>query len=95
MSGDRSPTSQLLLDRGKTHGEFSECARLTQRLTRVMSNGKNWSQLSDTQRTALEMIVHKIARILSGDPDFVDHWSDIAGYAALVVGELERCETRG
>jgi Domain of unknown function (DUF6378) len=87
MSGDQ--TSQLLLDRGKTHGEFGECAAKTQRLKRVMSNGRNWPQLSDTQRTALEMIAHKISRILTGDPDFTDHWRDIAGYAALIVEELE------
>lgn len=85
--------SQLLVDRGKTHGEFGECAAKTQRLKRVMSNGKNWAQLSDTQRTALEMICHKAARIITGDPNFVDHWNDIAGYAELVVGELERRET--
>ena len=30
------------------------------------------------------MIVHKIARILAGDPNHADHWHDIAGYAILV-----------
>ena len=32
---------------------------------------------------ALEMIAHKIARILSGDADYADNWVDIAGYAQL------------
>lgn len=32
---------------------------------------------------ALKMILRKIARILSGDPDYRDSWDDIAGYALL------------
>jgi hypothetical protein len=34
------------------------------------------------------MIVHKIGRILNGDPNYDDSWADIAGYAQLVVKEL-------
>ena len=36
------------------------------------------------------MILHKVARILNGDPDYVDSWADIAGYAQLVVNILEK-----
>jgi hypothetical protein len=35
------------------------------------------------------MIVHKISRIVNGNPDKVDHWVDIAGYATLVADRLE------
>lgn len=35
------------------------------------------------------MIQHKIARILNGDPDYVDNWVDIAGYAKLVADRLQ------
>ena len=35
------------------------------------------------------MIVTKIARIVNGSPDKVDHWVDIAGYATLVADRLE------
>ena len=34
------------------------------------------------------MIACKIARILSGDPNWRDHWDDIAGYATLVAERL-------
>jgi hypothetical protein len=33
----------------------------------------------------LEMIAHKIGRVLAGDPNHADHWDDIAGYARLVA----------
>jgi hypothetical protein len=81
-------TSALLLDRGKTHGAFEVGAAQAQRLKTVMSNGQNWKRLSDGQKQALEMISYKIARILTGDPDYRDHWIDIGGYAKLVADEL-------
>jgi hypothetical protein len=48
-----------------------------------MKSGTNWISLSDGQAEALEMIAGKIARILSGNPDFADHWDDVIGYAQL------------
>jgi hypothetical protein len=42
----------------------------------------NWERLSRGEREALDMIAHKIARILSGaDPHDSEHWRDLAGYA--------------
>jgi hypothetical protein len=43
-----------------------------------------WDRLNDVQREAVEMILHKVGRIISGDPNVHDHWDDIAGYAKLV-----------
>jgi hypothetical protein len=40
------------------------------------------------QDEALSMIVMKISRILTGDPNHADHWADIAGYATLIANEL-------
>lgn len=50
----------------------------------VMRGEAGWLFLTLCQREALEMIVHKIGRIISGNPHFRDHWADIAGYAKLV-----------
>ena len=44
-----------------------------------------WLQLQPIHREALEMIAHKVGRILNGQPDFFDSWHDIAGYATLVA----------
>ena len=67
----------------KTHGDFKNTANISQALKGVMATGKNWDALKDTQREALELIAMKIGRILSGDKDFRDHWSDVEGYAEL------------
>jgi len=35
------------------------------------------------------MVVHKIARILNGDPNYDDSWVDISGYTKLVADRLQ------
>lgn len=74
---------QLLTEREKTHGRYTEFATMSQTLKKALTGGRNWLSLTDAQREALEMIQFKVARVLSGDPDFPDHWDDIAGYAKL------------
>lgn len=73
-----------LSERAKTHGDFVENGRIMQALKMEMVNSQNWLSLAPFQQEALQMIQHKIGRILSGDPNEPDHWKDIAGYATLV-----------
>ena len=76
--------NEILDERLKTHGAFNSQAITSQDMKIVMRNSRNWSSLESTHREALDMIAHKIARILNGDHTHVDHWDDIAGYATLV-----------
>ena len=78
-----------LKERGSRYGDFSMHAKITQRLKAEMRNSPNWLELDMNQKEALEMIAHKIGRILNGDPEYADPWHDIAGYAKLVEDELE------
>jgi len=82
--------TDMLAARGVRYGEFSFHAFLTQELKRVMVGSSKWKQLSDSQKESLEMIAHKIGRILNGDPDYSDSWHDIAGYARLVADDLDK-----
>jgi hypothetical protein len=77
---DRDP---LLVERQKTHGRFEDNARMMQAMKRIMEGSPKWDALSDRHKEALHMIVHKIGRIISGNPLTHDHWDDIAGYAKL------------
>ena len=91
-------TEALLEERGKTHGKFRDHARATMALKSAFAQccvdesgrGGATSKLSDVQREAVHMILHKLGRIAAGDPNFADHWDDIAGYAKLVSQDLER-----
>lgn len=82
--------NQILDERQKTHGSFKAHAQTAQYLKATMRAAENWSELDREQQEALEMIAHKIARILSGNANFQDHWTDISGYATLVSRELNK-----
>lgn len=77
-----------LAERGKRYGDFALHASITQALKREMANTPRWRELAVEQTEALEMIAHKIGRILNGDPNYADSWHDIAGYATLVADRL-------
>lgn len=80
----------LLAERGARYGNFADHARITQSIKFVMHTTEKWQHLADDQMEALQMIAHKIGRILNGDPDYADSWVDIAGYAKLVADRLEK-----
>jgi hypothetical protein len=79
-----------LVQRGNRYGEFAEHANITQRLKLNMQNTPNWHKLPANMKESLEMVAHKIGRILNGDPTYDDSWVDIAGYATLVANDLQR-----
>lgn len=80
--------AKTLKQRQKTHGDFATHAAISQELKAVLWK-HDFQNLAPDQCEALEMIAHKIARILNGNPDHHDHWHDIAGYATLVAERLE------
>jgi hypothetical protein len=79
---------ETLKERGSRYGELHDHAVVTQAIKAAMEKDCNWDVLSDDKREALEMIAHKIGRILNGDPEYADSWHDIAGYAQLVEEAL-------
>jgi hypothetical protein len=81
-------TEQLITERGSRYGKFKDGAEIMQELKDVMREVDGWHNLTPSQREALDMIQHKIGRILNGDPTYDDSWKDIAGYATLIVNEL-------
>lgn len=81
-------TEQLITERGSRYGKFKDGAAIMQELKFVMREVDGWHNLTPSQREALDMIQHKIGRILNGDPTYDDSWKDIAGYATLIVNEL-------
>ena len=77
--------------RAVEYGKFIEGAEVMQMLKRVVQAALNNRDktLAHDQAESLDMIIHKIGRIVNGNPDVVDHWLDIAGYAKLVADRLE------
>jgi hypothetical protein len=82
---------QATLDeRGTRYGDFMGHAEITCRLKGIIFEFviQRNKKLEYDQQEALDMICHKIGRILNGDPDYADSWHDIAGYAQLVANRL-------
>lgn len=79
---------ELLVERGSRYGPFPNHALITQSIKVAMHDSGGWDRLFPDQKEALEMIAHKIGRILNGDPNYTDSWQDIVGYARLVVKRL-------
>jgi len=79
---------QTLAERGARYGDFAGHASITQGIKKVMSASPRWAELEDDQKESLEMVAHKIGRILNGDPNFHDSWFDCIGYLRLVESRL-------
>ena len=82
--------NDMLAGREARYGTFEGHARISQALKRAMHQAPRWASLADDQKESLEMVQHKIARILNGDPDYLDNWVDLVGYSQLVVNRLEK-----
>jgi hypothetical protein len=81
-----------LAERGSRYGDFAGHAEVTQELKATILDhlAQREKELAPDQQEALDMICHKIGRIINGDPDYADSWVDIAGYAQLVANRLNK-----
>jgi hypothetical protein len=85
-----SDIRKILIERGTRYGAFHNHAEIAQGLKNQLTRLKKWQDLPPDMREALDMILHKIARIMNGDPYYMDNWVDIVGYAQLVVDRYQK-----
>lgn len=85
-----STFKSVLNERSKTHGSFEVNTIITQSLKEIMRTSPNWSLLGAPQQEALDMIMHKTARLLTGDILYIDSVRDIIGYAQLMQDWMEK-----
>lgn len=81
-------TEELLAKRGERYGDYFEVACLSQTLKNVMRNSLRWRDLSPAHQESLDMVANKLARMLCGDPTYLDNIDDIIGYMTLLRREL-------
>jgi hypothetical protein len=74
---------------GALYGYFASNATTTQLIKQAINLGDTAGKLAFYQRESLEMIAHKISRIVNGDANYMDSWVDIVGYAQLVIDKLQ------
>ena len=80
-------------NRDQQHGGVQAVGETAQRIKGTMRSTTNWTLLSYGGREALDMIAHKIARILAGDnPRDREHWEDLAGYAHAAMRHFDQTD---
>lgn len=87
--------TNTLAERGSRYGLFRKHAEYSMCFKEICRDSTGWPKMMSDQREALDMICHKIGRIINGDPNYADSWIDIAGYAKLVADRLENKEEAG
>lgn len=78
-----------LEERGNRYGSYVDVSDLTFKLyeiIRIRMEGREGFEPYHIE--AIHMICNKIARIVCGDPMYIDSWRDVCGYSELVVKEL-------
>lgn len=90
---------KILEDRAEMYGSYAKNCSLSLQLIgvwrRQFESNKDTKYANDlriyfcAEETA-QMILRKLSRIANGKADQPDSWADIAGYATLMVRELER-----
>lgn len=86
MSND---INAILEEREKQYGDFFTHAEVTQAIKHAIRQGVSFTRMEDDMAEAIDMIAHKIGRIVNGNPRYADSWVDIAGYAKLIADRLE------
>jgi len=86
-----SGMDKVLDTRAEQYGSFMQSADTVIRIKGIMHNAvaRNEVHLYPDQLQALDMIATKISRIVNGNPNHADSWTDIAGYATLVADRLQ------
>lgn len=93
VEGAKSPQEidAILNARASTYGSFMDHATIAYQLkqTAHQFTAEKGKLFEYDQCEALDMIFTKLGRILNGNPNHVDSWTDIAGYATLVADRLQ------
>ena len=86
-----SGVGKVLDARAEQYGSFMQSSDTVIRIKGIMHNAvaRNEVHLYPDQLQALDMIATKISRIVHGNPNHLDSWIDIAGYATLVADRIQ------
>jgi len=81
---------ETLDERANMYGDYRDVSRVSQSIKGAMWGMVDRDALPAYQRESLDMMATKMARIVCGNSNDVDHWLDIEGYARLVRDILEK-----
>lgn len=80
-------TGEILAERGSTYGDFTDQSRIEQTLMDTLMAEPGWQGLQPFERSAMQMICVKMARVVNGKPH-EDNYRDMSGYATLAADRV-------
>ena len=86
----------IMEERGSSYGDFGSQAMCAQTLKQILHGHahRHGVDLSGEQKEAIDMMATKLSRIVNGDPNKVDSWRDVEGYAKIIADRLEEQQQR-
>lgn len=88
--------NRTLEQRGSKYGTMPCNANLTRKLMATLEEHSGYAELSNVHVECLQMIMHKISRLMCGNPYYADNVHDIAGYATLleefIIDQVDQAE---
>lgn len=101
MPDDNSNIEEVLKQRGSRYGDWKDQSTISIGLKNTLryawsddllslSVRPGWARMEPYQQNALEMMCEKMARVVNGDPTYLDNYRDIMGYCQLVIDRLTK-----
>ena len=93
--------TEITKKRGSVYGPFLHNAIVAQAIKAALRNipdpnneGMRWENLPLDVREGLDLIALKMSRIVTGDPEYLDNWDDIGGYAKIVADRIRAANSK-
>ena len=90
--------NKVLKARGSLYGDIGVVSMISQKmkdefyLALSLETEPKYEEINAIIMECSEMIIHKLSRVASGNPYYLDNFRDISNYAQLVVNKLSKLE---
>jgi len=79
---------KVIEERSKIYGDFNDIAEVSQKI-KDMYYVNNAQELDSIINEGVDMVIHKLSRVICGGSRYVDNFRDIQGYCQLIIDYLE------
>lgn len=80
----------VVRNRDASYGGFGGIAKTCQDFKEIARNCPSWNSLTPCEKEGIDMIFHKITRILYSPQKIRDSWVDIGGYCRATLAALDK-----
>ncbi|RTL05689.1 hypothetical protein EKK58_07290 [Candidatus Dependentiae bacterium] len=84
---------ETLNQRSSRYGTFEQNVKIVEGFKAVMEASPSYEYLTPMHKEVLGMVFHKMSRMLSGDPNYIDNVHDIIGYSKILEDYLIKLDS--